>query len=127
MPDRFVQTLVPVVVALAVLVAARHVDAEGKPPVPAAELQEPAKKAATEIYGGRFKQAKTVAEKTALATEMTEAAAKVQGGSPDQYVLLKIAADVAATAGDAPTALQAVEKMAERFDLPGPKLTAERC
>jgi len=42
-------------------------------------------------------------------------------------VLLKIAADVAATAGDAPTALQAVEKMAERFDLPGPQLTAERC
>ena len=56
---------------------------------------------------------------------LIEAAAKVQGGSPDQYVLLKIAADIAATAGDAPTALQAVEKMAERFDVPGPKLTAE--
>jgi len=80
MPDRFVQTLVPVVVALAVLVAARHVDAEGKPPVPAAELQEPAKKAATEIYGGRFKQAKTVAEKTALATEMTEGRRRSRAG-----------------------------------------------
>ncbi len=99
--------------------------AQQKPPVPAAELQESAKKAATEIYGGRFRQAKTAAEKTALATEMIEAATKVQDGSPDQYVLLKIAADIAATAGDAPTALQAVEKMAERFDVPGPKLTAE--
>jgi len=39
--------------------------------------------------------------------------------------VLKIAADIAATAGDAPTALQAVEKMAERFDVPGPKRTAE--
>ena len=107
------------------VVAVRHVNAQAKPPVPAAELQEPAKKAATEIYGGRFRQAKTAAEKTALATEMIEAAMKVQDGSPDQYVLLKIAADIAASAGDAATALQAVEKMAERFDVPGPKLTAE--
>jgi len=99
--------------------------AQQKPPVPAAELQEPAKKAATEIYGERFKQPKTSAEKTALAAEMIEAATKVRDGSPDQYVLLKIAADIAATAGDAPTALQAVEKMAERFDVPGAKLTAE--
>ena len=125
MRSRFVQVLVPTAVVLAVLVAVRHVYAQAKPPVPVAELQESAKKAATEIYGGRFKQAKTSAEKTALATEMIEAAAKVQDGSPDQYVLLKIAADIAATAGDAPTALQAVEKMAERFDVPGPKLTAE--
>ncbi len=125
MRSRFVQVLVPTAVVLAVLVAARQVNAQAKPPVPAAELQEPAKKAATEIYGGRFRQAKTAAEKTALATEMIEAATKVQDGSPDQYVLLKIAADIAATAGDAATALQAVEKMAERFDVPGPKLTAE--
>jgi hypothetical protein len=91
MRSRFV--LVPTAVVLAVLVVARHVDAQAKPPVPVAELQESAKKAATEIYGGRFRQAKTAAEKTALATEMIEAATKVQGGSPDQYVLLKIVAD----------------------------------
>jgi len=122
---RFLQMLVPAIVVLALVVAVRHVYAQAKPPVPAAELQEPARKAANEIYGGRFKQAKTAAEKTALATEMIEAATKVQDGSPDQYVLLKIAADIAVGAGDAPTALQAVEKLAERFDVPGPKLTAE--
>jgi hypothetical protein len=33
--------------------------------------------------------------------------------------------DIAAAAGDTATALQAVEEMAERFDVPGPKLTAE--
>ncbi len=54
MRSRFVQVLVPTAVVLAVLVAARQVNAQTKPPVPAAELQEPAKKAATEIYGGRF-------------------------------------------------------------------------
>ena len=60
-----------------------------------------------------------------LANEMIDAALKVADGSADQYVLLKIARDIAAGASDAPTALQAVGKMAERFDLPGPKLTAE--
>ncbi len=116
---------VPLILSLPISVLPTGLLAQQKPPVPVAELQESAKKAATEIYGGRFRQAKTAAEKTALATEMIEAATKVQDGSPDQYVLLKIAADIAATAGDAPTALQAVEKMAERFDVPGPKLTAE--
>ena len=106
-------------------VAAGHVNAQTRPPVPDAEAQAAAKKAAGELYGKQFQQAKTTAEKAALATEMIEAATKVQDGSPDQYVLLKIAADIAARAGDAATALQAVEKMVERFDVPGPKLTAE--
>ena len=125
MRDRFLQMLVPAIVVLTLVVAVRHVYAQEKQPVPAAESQQPARKATAEIYGERFQQAKTAAEKTALATEMIEAATKVQDGSPDQYVLLKLAADVAAGAGDAPTALQAVEEMAERFEVPGPKLTAE--
>ncbi len=94
-------------------------------PVPAAAAQQTSQDMAREIYRGRFQQAKTAAEKTALATEMIDAALKVADGSADQYVLLKIARDIAAGASDAPTALQAVGKMAERFDLPGPKLTAE--
>ena len=125
MRSRLVQVLVPIAAALAVFVAVGHANAQAKPPVPVAEVQASAKKAAGELYGKQFQQAKTTAEKAALATEMIEAAMKVQGGSPDQYVLLKIAADVAAGAGDAATALQAVEKMVERFDVPAPKLCAE--
>jgi hypothetical protein len=56
---------------------------------------------------------------------MLDAASKVPAGSVDQYVLLKIAQDVAAGAGDAPIALRAVESLVARFDVPGPKLTAE--
>jgi len=37
-----------------------------------------------------FKQSKTTAEKTSLATEMMDAASKVQAGSADQYVLFKL-------------------------------------
>jgi formylglycine-generating enzyme required for sulfatase activity len=63
-----------------------------------------------------LKQAKTTAEKTVLATDMMDAAGRVQAGSADQYVLLKIARDVAAATGDAATALQAVERLLEQFD-----------
>jgi len=124
MGDRFLQLLVPVVVVLSVL-AMRPVNAQTKPPVPTAGMQESATKAAAEIYGGRFQRAKTTADKAALATDMIAAAMKLEDGSPDQYVVLKIAADIAAGAGDASTALQAVEKLVERFAVPGAKLTAE--
>jgi hypothetical protein len=50
---------------------------------------------------------------------------QLQDGSDDQYVLLKIAWEIAAGAGDAATALQAAEKQAERFDVSAAKLKAE--
>jgi hypothetical protein len=80
--------------------------AEQKAPVPDAQAEQTARTSAGELFGSRFRQAKTNAEKTAVAAEMIEAAGKLQDGTPGQYVLLKIAADVAAGAGDAPTALQ---------------------
>ena len=77
------------------------------------------------MFAERFKQATTTAEKTALATDMMDAAGKVQAGSADQYVLLKIARDVAAATGDAATALQAVERLLEQFDEPGAELIGD--
>ena len=73
---------------------------------------------------GRFRQAKTTAEKTTLAAEIIDAALKVKDGSADQYVLLKVARGMAAGVGDAPTAC-GLSKTVERFDLPAAKLTAE--
>ncbi len=90
--------------------------AQPKTPIPDAQAQQTAKKAAGELFAERFTQAKTTAEKTALATDMMDGASKVQAGSADQYVLLKIALDVAAGTGDAATALQAVERLLEQFD-----------
>ncbi len=96
-----------------------------KAAIPDAQAQEAAQKAASEIYAGRFQQAKTVADKTGLATEMINASSTFPAGSADQYVLLKIARDVAANAGDAPTAIQATEQLSQRFDVPVAKLKAE--
>jgi hypothetical protein len=76
-PIRDGETLCVVVMALP-----EAIPAQPKTPVPMAEAEQAAKRAAGEIYGGRFKQVKTTAEKTALATEMIEAAMKVEDGSP---------------------------------------------
>ena len=105
--------------------AAGELAAQPKTPVPDAQAQQTAKKAAGELFADRFTQAKTTAEKTALATDMMDAAGKVQAGSADQYVLLKIALDVAAGTGDAATALQAVERLLEQFDEPAAELIGD--
>ncbi len=89
-----------------------------KSPVPDEAAQQAARKMAGEIYGGRFALAKTAADKTALAAEMIEAALKVRDGSPGQFVLLSIARDIASGAGEAQTALQAVEELVQRFEVP---------
>jgi hypothetical protein len=99
--------------------------AQPKTPVPNAEAQQTATKAAGELFAERFKQAETTAEKTALATDMMSAAGKVPAGSADQYVLLKIARDMAAGTGDAATALQAAERLLEQFDEPAAEVTGE--
>ena len=107
------------------IATAGELAAQPKTPVPDAQAQQTAKKAAGELFADRFTQAKTTAEKTALATDMMDAAGKVQAGSADQYVLLKIALDVAAGTGDAATALQAVERLLEQFDEPAAELIGD--
>jgi hypothetical protein len=114
-----------VIIFASTIFGADSLAAQQKAAVPGEQAQQAAQKVAGELYSGRFRQAKTTAEKTTLAKEIIDAALKVKDGSADQYVLLKIARDMAAGAGDAPTALRAVEKTVERFDVPGAKLTAE--
>jgi len=49
-------------------------ETQEKAPVPDAQAEQTAKRSAGELFGSRFQQAKTNAEKTALAAEMIEAA-----------------------------------------------------
>jgi hypothetical protein len=107
------------------IATAGELAAQPKTPVPDAQAQQTAKKAAGELFAERFTQAKTTAEKTALATDMMDAAGKVQAGTADQYVLLKIALDVAAGTGDAATALQAIDRLLEQFDEPAAELIGD--
>ena len=117
--------LAKVILALGLVASASELAIPPKATVPDAAALEAAQKAADELFGTRFRSAKTAADKSAVAAEMIEAALKLQDGSADQYVLLKIAREIAVGAGDAATALQAAEEQAKRFDVPAAKLKAE--
>lgn len=125
MSRRLERTLVQVILVLGVVASASELAAPQKAPIPDAQALEAAQKAAGELFGVRFRSAKTAADKSAVAAEMIEAALKLQDGTADQFVLLKIAREIAAGAGDAATALQAAEQQAKRFDVPAAKLKAE--
>lgn len=106
-------------------VLATKLAVERKASVPDAQAQIAAQKLASEIYAGSFREAKTAADRIAVATEMVEAALKVPDGSSDQYVLLKTARDIAANSGDVEAALRAAEELAERFDVGTVTMQAE--
>ncbi|MCY2992247.1 MAG: formylglycine-generating enzyme family protein [Planctomycetota bacterium] len=125
MPRALNLPLIRILLVLGFVITATELLAQQKSPIPDVKALEQGQKAAREIYGTRFGQAKTAADKLALAKEMLDTASKVPDGSADQYALLKIAKDVAAGAGDVPTTLGAVERLAERFDVPVAKLKAE--
>lgn len=126
MRGRVVRTFAHAVLMLAVAAgAAAEQVAQQRTPVPDVKALEAARAMASQIYARRFQQAKTVADKTALAREMIDSSLKFDDGSADQYVMLKIAGDVAAGAGDAPTAIDAAEQLAKRFDVSAPKLKAD--
>lgn len=111
--------------ALTATAAAGEMNAPQRAPVPDATALDASQRAARDLFGDRFRSAKTPASKTAVAKEMVDAALKVKDGSADQFALLKIGREIAAGAGDAATALQSLEKQAERFDMPVAKLRAE--
>jgi len=114
-----------ILLTLAVIAAADALPAQQKVSLPDEAAVAAAQQAANDFFGDRFRSAKTAADKTALAAEMIEAAMKLQAGSADQYVLLRIARQIATAAGDAVTALDAAEKEAERFDVPAAKLKGD--
>ena len=59
------------------ITAAGELATKAKKPVPDAEAQQTARTAAGEVFGTRFAQAKTTAEKTALANDLMDTAANV--------------------------------------------------
>jgi tetratricopeptide (TPR) repeat protein len=77
------------------------------------------------MYADSFREAETAADKVALAKRMIEAARQVPDGSSDQYILLTIARDVVAGAGDAETALLAIDRLAEQFDVDAVAIRSE--
>ena len=90
-------------------------DAEKKTPVPADAAQAAATKLVKEVYGDEYAKAKTTTEKQALAKTLLNKANETKDDPASQFVLLRLAKDIAAQAGDGQMAFQAIDEMAETF------------
>ena len=69
------------------------------------------------MFKTEIQQAKTSAEKVALAKRLLAQALDQKADTAGQYVLMIMAEDLAATAGDAETAFQVIDQMAGVFDV----------
>ena len=94
-------------------------------PIPDANALQEARKLVNEVYGADISKAKTPEEKAAVAKKLLQAGIDTKGDPAGRYVLLGMAADTAAEAGDAETAFAAVDELARMYTLDGLKLKAD--
>ena len=86
-------------------------------PVPADAAQAEATKLIKEVYGDEWAKAKTTTAKQALAKKLLGKASESKDDPASQFVLLRLARDIATQANDGQTAFQAVDSMAETFQV----------
>lgn len=111
------RTCLCVLVAIGILVAnCPSLVAQDLAPVPSDAAQQKAVKLIEEVYGEEHAQAKTSAEKTALASKLLKEAAESKDLT-NRYVLLRVARDMATQAGDVETAFRAIEEMGKSFQV----------
>ncbi len=85
-------------------------------PIPSDAAQQKAVKLIEEVYGEEHAQAKTSTARTVLANKLLKEAAESEDLT-NRYVLLRVARDMATQAGDAETALRAVEEIGKSFQV----------
>jgi hypothetical protein len=84
-------------------------------PVPDADAQRKAEKVVREVFGDPAK--KPAAERITLSRRLLQQVMETKDDPASQYVMLRESRDLAARAGDAATALKAVDEMARRFQI----------
>ncbi|NQT36988.1 MAG: DUF1080 domain-containing protein [Planctomycetes bacterium] len=94
---------------------------QAKAPVPGDAARQTAVTLIEEVFGEKIADARTSAEKSALAGQLLQEAGKATD-STNRYALLRYACDKATEAGDADTALQAVDRMTRDYDVDAYKL-----
>jgi hypothetical protein len=96
-----------------------------KLPVPSDAAQAEAMALVREVYKSDYDKAKTVADKQALAKKMLGKAAETRDDPAGQFVLLKLAREIATQTGDGQTAFQAVDETARVFQVDGLEMKTE--
>ncbi|NQT17945.1 MAG: hypothetical protein HQ582_34655, partial [Planctomycetes bacterium] len=94
-------------------------------PVPHADAQAEAIKLVRELYEREYEDAKTPAEQTALANKLFRQAAASKNDPTACFVILRVAKDMAVQAGDAETALEAVDRMAGTYEIDAAQMRVE--
>jgi len=113
--QRPAQRVVLVVVALVAGAAAAL--AQGTAPAPDAAAQARAEQLLRDVYGEEYDAAKTSAQKTELAKKLLDQAATSKADPASHFVLLRVAKEMAALAGDAETSLEAARRIVDTFDV----------
>ena len=88
--------------------------------VPDDDAQQASTKDIKEIYGDEYKNAKTPAQKKALARRLLQKAIETEKDLPGRYVLLRLSRDIATQAADGTTAFLAIAEMAKTFAIERP-------
>jgi hypothetical protein len=110
--------------ATALLLAAPLLSADDRAPPPAAAAQAQADTAIKDLFKDDFAKRKP-GDSRALAAKLTKAAADADGDPVRKFVLLRLAAEAAARAGDSTAALQAIDAQAQEFAVDAPALKAD--
>lgn len=85
--------------------------------VPDEDAQAKGLKLIKEVYGEEYKAAEIPDQKKAFARKLLARAQEVGNDATSKYLLLKLARDVATEGGDRQTAFEAIDRMAEAFQV----------
>ncbi len=113
-------TTIDTSVSVAILLIAIPVFAQNtaeKLPAPGDKAQGEATKLIKEVYGDEWAAAKSSTEKQALAKKLLGKADETTDDPVGRFVLLRLARDIATQAVDGRTAFQAIDAMAESFQV----------
>ncbi|MDY0165861.1 MAG: DUF1080 domain-containing protein [Thermoguttaceae bacterium] len=91
--------------------------AQDKLPIPPAEDQAKALDLIKEVYGQEWEEATTSKDRQALAVKLLQRAKESADDDANHYMLLHVAQNLAAQAGDAELAFKAIEAMAAKYDV----------
>ena len=111
---RFAVSLAVIVLATTALLAE---ETAKKTAVPGDKAQADALALIREVYKDEYAEATTPEKEADLAKKLVEKASATNDDSSDKFVLLRVARDLAAQAGDSDTTFGAVDQLSHGFDI----------
>lgn len=110
---------------LAIILQASFALSQDKLPIPDTASKKKASVEIKELFGGEFSKAKTPTKKVKLAKKLLQEGVATKGNPTSRYVLFRIAKDIAAGAGDADTAFQAIDQMDKFYKIDALRLKSD--